>query len=154
MRRSRLCLPSGVTSAPCSGKGADVFVCQVPPLVTVPPVEDETPEEDETPLDFEVPEVSEDFEEVPDVSEEFDDVPDVPDVADVAEDELSPDDVRALDAEVLVDSCEDAVVCANFAPIRVAAAAESRPADQVSFLTRRRPVSLARAAAATAGCVY
>jgi hypothetical protein len=122
-------------------------VCQVPPLVTVPPVEDETPEEDETP---------DDFDEVPDVSEDFDDVPDVPDVA---EDELSPDDVRALDAEVLADSCEDAVVCANFAPIRVAAAADSRPAVQVSFLTRRRPVSLARAAAATggwatAGCVY
>jgi hypothetical protein len=139
----------------------------VPPLVTVPPVEDETPEEDETPDDFDevpdvsedfaVPEVSDDFDEVPDVSEDFDDVPDVPDVA--VADELSPDDVRALDAEVLVDSCEDAVVCANFAPMRAAAAAESRPAVQVSFLTRRRPVSLARAAAATggwatAGCVY
>jgi hypothetical protein len=136
--------------------------------VTVPPPEeDETPEEDdelpEVPEDFdELPEdfdeLPEDFDELPEVPEDFDDVPedfdDVPDVPDLSDDELPPDDVRALDAEVPVDSCEDAVVCANFAPIRAAAAAESRPAVQVSFLTRRRPMSLARAAATTGGRLY
>ena len=124
-------------------------------MTVPPPEEDETPEEDD-----ELPEVSEDFDElpeVPEVLEDFDDVPDapdVPDVPDLSDDELPPDDVRALDAEVPVDSCEDAVVCANFAPIRAAAAAESRPAVQVSFLTRRRPMSLARAAATTGGRLY
>ena len=121
-------------------------------MTVPPPEEDETPEEDD-----ELPEVSEDFDElpeVPEVLEDFDDVPDAPDVPDLSDDELPPDDVRALDAEVPVDSCEDAVVCANFAPIRAAAAAESRPAVQVSFLTRRRPMSLARAAATTGGRLY
>jgi hypothetical protein len=38
------------------------------------------------------------------------------------------------------------VKLANFAPITAAAAAETRPARQVIFLTRRRPSSRARAA--------
>jgi hypothetical protein len=111
--------------------------------VTVPPPDDEddededddeddglaeadTPEEDETPegdAEARVPE------ELPE------------------DDELWADEAWVPDVEPLVDSCEEAVMCANLAPTRVAAAAESRPTVQVIFLTRRRPVSLARRAA-------
>jgi hypothetical protein len=96
---------------------------QDPPLVTVPlPLE--TPEDPETPEEDEIP-------------EEDDEVPE-------EDDELVPDEVPLPDAELPVDRCgRDAVICANFAPTTVAAAAASRPAVQVIFLTRRRPASLA-----------
>jgi hypothetical protein len=101
----------------------------VPPLVVVPlPEEDETPDEDDSPEDDEVPE---------DLL-----VADVP--ADVPED----DGVAVL---VLLDVACPAVVdvWAKVAPMPAAAAADSRPACQVIFLTRRWPRSLDWRAAAT-----
>ena len=88
-------------------------------MTVLPPLE--TPEDPETPDEDETP-------------EEDDEVPD-------EDDELVPD------AELPVDRCgREAVMCANFAPTTAAAAADSRPAVQVIFLTRRSPVSLARRA--------
>jgi hypothetical protein len=97
----------------------------VPPLVVVPlPEEDETPDEDDSPED----EVPEDLL-----------VADVPD--DVPEDVPEDDELAVL---VLLDVACPAVadVWAKVAPMPAAAAADSRPACQVSFLTRRWPRSL------------
>jgi hypothetical protein len=93
---------------------------QDPPLTTVP-LPAETLEDPETPEEDEIPD---------------------------EDDELVPDEVPAPDEPVpSVDRCgREAVMCANFAPITAAAAAESRAIRQVNFLTRRRPSSLARAA--------
>ena len=58
------------------------------------------------------------------------------------------DDDPADEDEPSTDRCGSiAVMCANLAPMTAAAAADSRPTRQVIFLTRRRPPSLARAAA-------
>jgi hypothetical protein len=86
-------------------------------VATPPPEEDETPEDDEIPDEEDVPA----------------DVPEDDDPAD--EDEPSTDRCGSM-----------AVMCANLAPMTAAAAADSRPAHQVIFLTRRRPLSLASAA--------
>jgi hypothetical protein len=93
----------------------------VPPLVVVPlPEEDETPDEDDSPED----EVPEDLL-----------------VADVPDDVPEDDELAVL---VLLDVACPAVadVWAKVAPMPAAAAADSRPACQVSFLTRRWPRSL------------
>lgn len=86
-------------------------------MVVPPPDEDETPEDDEIPDEEDVPA------------------------------EVPVDDDPADEDEPPTDRCgSTAVKCANLAPMTAAAAADSRPARQVIFLTRRRPSSRARAA--------
>jgi hypothetical protein len=86
-------------------------------VVVPPPDEDETPEDDEIPDEEDVPA------------------------------EVPVDDDPADEDEPPTDRCgSTAVKCANLAPMTAAAAADSRPARQVIFLTRRRPSSRARAA--------
>ena len=76
--------------------------------------------------------------EIPD-GEEIPDEDDEPDVAPPPPDE---------DDEPSTDRCGRAAVrCANLAPMTAAATDASSPTRQVSFLTRRRPSSLACSAA-------
>jgi hypothetical protein len=71
--------------------------------------------------------------EIPDDEEIPEDDPDV--------EELPPEED---DDEPSTDRCgSTAVRCANLAPMTTAAAEASSPTRQVSFLTRRRPSSLA-----------
>jgi hypothetical protein len=78
----------------------------------------------------------------------------LPEEAEIPEDGESPD---GEDVPVAGDPADEgepprfrcgsaAETLANLAPITAAAAAETRPACQVIFLTRRRPTSRARAA--------
>ena len=78
---------------------------------------------------------------VPDVIPDDEEIPDEDD----PEFALPPPDE---DDEPSVDRCgRAAVMCANLAPMTAAAATASTPTRQVTFLTRRRPSSLAVSAA-------
>ncbi len=88
------------------------------------------PETEEMPEDEEIPEVDDEPEKVP-----------------PPEDEPPPADELPLRLDGRWT--DGAVRCANFAPMKAAAAAATRPTRKVSLRTRRRPSSRAcRAAAA------
>jgi hypothetical protein len=76
---------------------------------------------------------------------EEDETPDEDEIPD--DEELPVDDDPADEDEPPIDRCGSVgVKCANLAPMTAAAAAESSPTRQVIFLTRRRPLSRAKAA--------